>query len=292
MRLRLLPFVFLVFLSQAALAQQFGAVIPDGVPETCPVTKPYQTSLFVPPFPYPAKAPIGWFWFGTDRLWTQLLANGIWSGLPHSTPNDPTFGQKLAFGRQGYDALKEPQPNLRVTGRRLDSPAPPLLSEKATNGWVQRDQPFMVTGVRLPTFGCWEITAHYENDELTFVVWVPGDGVMVSKAGIVYVVGDVRKPMGVSTKDTGPITVLNALAIAEGTNPTADLHNVKIIRKGENGHTEVPVDIQKIMQAKAADVTLQDGDILVIPHSGGRRQEDYFYDVPPSGPLQGPIYSR
>ena len=50
MWLRLLPFFYLVFLSQAALAQQSGAVTPDGVPETCPVTKPYQTSLFVPPF--------------------------------------------------------------------------------------------------------------------------------------------------------------------------------------------------------------------------------------------------
>jgi hypothetical protein len=191
MWLRLLPFVYLVFLSQASLAQQSGAVIPDGVPETCPVTKPYQTSLFVPPFPYPAKAPVGWFWFGTDRLWTQLPANGIWSGLGHSTPDDPTFGQKLAFGRQDYDALKEPRPKLRVTGRRLDAPAPPLVSAKATNGWVQRNQPFMVTGVNLPTLGCWEITAHYEDDELTFVVWVPGDTVVVSKAGIVYVVGDV-----------------------------------------------------------------------------------------------------
>jgi protein involved in polysaccharide export with SLBB domain len=152
----------------------------------------------------------------------------------------------------------------------------------------------MVTGIHLPTFGCWEITAHYEDDELTFVVWVPGDGVMVSKAGIIYVVGDVHKPMRVVMKDTGPITVLKALATAEGTNPTADLHNVKIVRKGENGQTEVPVDIQKIMQAKAADVTLQDGDILFVPHSGERRQQEYFYDVPPSGPLQGatPIYIR
>jgi hypothetical protein len=114
----------------------------------------------------------------------------------------------------------------------------------------------------------------------------------VSKAGIIYVVGDVHKPMGVAMKDTGPMTVLQALATAEGTNPTANLRDAKIIRKGENGHTEIPVDIKKILQAKAADVTLQDGDILFVPHSGGRRQEEYFYDVPPSGPLQGPIYSR
>jgi hypothetical protein len=30
----------------------------------------------------------------------------------------------------------------------------------------------MVVGINLPTLGCWEITGHYEGDELTFVVWV------------------------------------------------------------------------------------------------------------------------
>ena len=92
----------------------------------------------------------------------------------------------------------------------------------------------------------------------------------VSKAGIIYVVGDVHKPMGVSMKETGPLTVLKALATAEGANPTASLHHAKIIRKGENGTTEVPVDIKQIMQAKAPDVTLQADDILFVPRSVGK----------------------
>jgi hypothetical protein len=29
-----------------------------------------------------------------------------------------------------------------------------------------------VTGINFPTIGCWEITGRYENDALTFVVWV------------------------------------------------------------------------------------------------------------------------
>jgi hypothetical protein len=29
-----------------------------------------------------------------------------------------------------------------------------------------------MTGINFPTIGCWQITAHYEDDELTFVVWV------------------------------------------------------------------------------------------------------------------------
>jgi hypothetical protein len=30
----------------------------------------------------------------------------------------------------------------------------------------------MLVGVEMPTAGCWEITAQYDVDELTFVVWV------------------------------------------------------------------------------------------------------------------------
>jgi hypothetical protein len=173
MLLRLPSLILLLSLSQAPLAQQLGTSKPGHVPESCPVTKPYQASLFVPPSPYPPKASAGDFWFGSDRLWTALPVNGTWRGLPHYTPNDPTFRQKIAFGREGYDWHTEPQPRLKVTGKRLDSPAPPLLSDQGPNyGWVKPEQTFMVTGINFPTLGCWEITGRYQDDELTFVVWV------------------------------------------------------------------------------------------------------------------------
>src|SRR3984957_7431203 len=44
--------------------------------------------------------------------------------------------------------------------------------EKAHNGWVNRNQPFIVTAVNFPTVGCWEVTARYTADDLTFVVWI------------------------------------------------------------------------------------------------------------------------
>ncbi len=117
----------------------------------------------------------------------------------------------------------------------------------------------------------------------------------VLKAGTIYVVGDVRKPVGVPWKDTAPITVLQVLAMAEGTNPTASLYKARVIRKGENGPTEVPVNIKEILAGKAPDVTLQADDILFIPSSARRTtrpQNEDFYDVPSSVPLHGPIYNR
>jgi hypothetical protein len=63
---------------------------------------------------------------------------------------------------------------LAVTGKRLDSPAPPLqMDEHANNGWTgDPDHPFIVVGINLPALGCWKITGHYKDVELSFVVWV------------------------------------------------------------------------------------------------------------------------
>jgi hypothetical protein len=120
---RLLPVACLIFLFQVSLAQQSATTNPDGVPDMCLVTKS-SDQPFVPPFPKPADQAEDNFSFGTDRLWTQLPAHGTWRGLPHY----------LFFGRQSYDADKEPEPKLTVTARRLDSPAPLLFAEPDTSG--------------------------------------------------------------------------------------------------------------------------------------------------------------
>jgi hypothetical protein len=147
------------------------AMMQEDVPKTCPITKP-PARPFIPPSPYPAKTAPDRFWFGTEKLWINLSTDGTWRGLPHYRPTDASFRQKLFWWRQGYDWRTENPPKLTVTGRRLDSPAPPLASEHANAGWGDRDHAFMVVGIDLPTLGCWEITGHYENEELRFVIWV------------------------------------------------------------------------------------------------------------------------
>jgi len=163
----LLLSLFLLMFSAVSLGQnkQNTAVVPN----TCPVTRPAEQ--FVPPAPHPSKAPRDEFWFGTNTLWTALPTTGMWDGLPHYTPDDPSFRQKLFFWREGYDPRTEPQPNLIVKGKRLDSPAPLQSDDQANGGWTADDQ-FIVTGINFPTPGCWEITASYQNGTLTFVVWV------------------------------------------------------------------------------------------------------------------------
>src|SRR6266849_5498918 len=98
---------------------------------------------------------------------------------------------------------------------------------------------------------------------------LPGDTITVPRAPIIYVVGDVGRPAGLLV-DNGSLTVLQALALAGGTNRTAKMGGVRIIRKGPEGMIETRVPLKKMLEAKAPDVTLQGDDILFVPVSGGR----------------------
>ncbi|MCI0353777.1 MAG: polysaccharide export protein [Acidobacteria bacterium] len=99
----------------------------------------------------------------------------------------------------------------------------------------------------------------------------PGDTIMVSKAGVVYVVGEVARPKGIVLDESQSISVLQAIALAEGTKREASLDHARLIRKLEGGgHQEIPIPLKKIMQAKAADVTLQADDVLFVPASTGK----------------------
>lgn len=98
---------------------------------------------------------------------------------------------------------------------------------------------------------------------------MPGDTITVPRAPIIYVVGDVGHPAGFLV-DNGSLTVLQALALAGGTNRTAKIGGTRIIRKGPTGMTETRVPLKKMLEAKAPDLNLQADDILFVPLSGAR----------------------
>ena len=97
----------------------------------------------------------------------------------------------------------------------------------------------------------------------------PGDTVVVSKAGIVYVVGDVRLPGGF-VMENSQLTVLQAIAMAQGTNNTAKLDKAALIRKGPGGPEQIPIPLLRIMSAKAPDIGLRPDDIVFVPRSEGK----------------------
>lgn len=110
------------------------------------------------------------------------------------------------------------------------------------------------------------------GDDSLNVAVEPGDVVKVSRAGIVYVIGDVRKPGGFLLKTNERITALQALALAEGLNRTAARGRARIIRTDEpaGGRREIALDLGKMLAGKSADVPLEPRDILFVPGSGAK----------------------
>ena len=98
----------------------------------------------------------------------------------------------------------------------------------------------------------------------------PGDTIVVSHAGIIYVVGEVGKPGGFLIENNDRLTVLQAIALAQGTSRNASLDHTKVIRKTGGTHEEFPVPLNRILKNKAPDQLLADGDILFVPPSAAK----------------------
>ena len=127
-----------------------------------------------------------------------------------------------------------------------------------------------------------EITVQRASDASTVVVLLskdahrsltsnvqlyPGDKVIIPRAGLVYVLGDVGRPGGFVMENDGKITLLQALAMAGGTTHTSSMGGSRLLRKGTSGYSDIPMDLGKMLKGHAADVQLQAEDILYVPGS-------------------------
>lgn len=99
----------------------------------------------------------------------------------------------------------------------------------------------------------------------------PGDMVDVSKAGIVYVTGDVKRPGGFVLKELSGMSIIRALALAEGVKGTAATSRAKIYRPKEDGTAEeIALNLKDVLRGKRTDLQLRGGDILFVPESGAK----------------------
>jgi len=115
--------------------------------------------------------------------------------------------------------------------------------------------------------------------ELNYVL-EGGEEIRVPEAKRVFVVGNVKKPGAFAVRDGSPVTVLKALALAEGLGPfpekVAYIYRPQMSGKASGvalaaGREEIPVEIDRLIRRKTADVELQPDDVLYIPENRGRR---------------------
>jgi polysaccharide export outer membrane protein len=98
----------------------------------------------------------------------------------------------------------------------------------------------------------------------------PGDTIVVARAGVAYVVGDVAKAGGFLIESNDRLSVLQIIALAGGATRTSARDKARLIRKTANGREEMPIPLSAMMKGKVRDMPVEDGDILFIPTSVGK----------------------
>jgi polysaccharide export outer membrane protein len=98
----------------------------------------------------------------------------------------------------------------------------------------------------------------------------PGDKVVVPKAGIIYVLGDVGRPGGYVMQNESRMTVLQAVAMAAGLNRTASADHVRLVRGKDGQFAEQEIPLKEMQRGEVPDLLLEANDVLYVPFSFGR----------------------
>jgi polysaccharide export outer membrane protein len=114
----------------------------------------------------------------------------------------------------------------------------------------------------------YDVSNNAEQALSDVVTVYPGDTVLVSRAPMVYVMGDVIRPGGytIATND-GRLSVLQVIAMAGSASKTAVQGHVRLIRNTGKGEIELPVHLDAIQKGKQPDIMLQANDVLYVPFS-------------------------
>jgi polysaccharide export outer membrane protein len=98
----------------------------------------------------------------------------------------------------------------------------------------------------------------------------PGDTVIVPKAGIVYVLGDVARPGGYVMQYDSKLTVLQAIALAAGASKTASERRVRLVRNVDGQTLSINLPLRDMERGREPDLPLRANDILYVPFSLGK----------------------
>lgn len=168
-----------------------------------------------------------------------------------------------AVGKPGVYEMTGPRTLLQILsqagGLTDDAAAELYLIRGANNGKTER------TSIQVQ-----DLMAH--RDPALNVPIQSGDiiSVPIEQEIYIYIDGAVNKPGRVEHPASRSITLLQAIAKAGGTTDRANLKEIQILRKGEDGtQTVMQINLKRIRKGKDLDPILQDGDIVVV-------QETFF----------------
>jgi len=99
----------------------------------------------------------------------------------------------------------------------------------------------------------------------------PGDTVVVNRAGVVYVVGEVQRPSGLVMDNNERLTVMQAIALTGGPTSVAAMNGAKLIRTTATGREQLDLPLKRMLATKQPDMELKPDDIIFVPSSFGKK---------------------
>jgi polysaccharide export outer membrane protein len=185
----------------------------------------------------------------------------------HSRPISVAGAVKIPLTFQALGKTTLLEALTRAQGLSSDAGTEILVTRPApTPGGISRVE-------RIPVKGLIDLA-----DPLLNVTLEGGEEVRVPQIGRVFVVGNVRRSGAFKIEDGFGLTVLKALAMAEGLMPYAN-KQAFIYRRSDavsaavsaSPQQEVAIDLRKILDRKMPDVALSANDILYIPDNRTQR---------------------
>ncbi len=94
---------------------------------------------------------------------------------------------------------------------------------------------------------------------------LPRDTIIVSRVGVVYIIGAFHTQGIIPLQQTSPLTLMQATALSGGIGFEGEFKDLRIIRTTGLERKEVKVDIKKVLDGKAPDPILEADDIVFLP---------------------------
>lgn len=93
----------------------------------------------------------------------------------------------------------------------------------------------------------------------------PGDTVVVSRVGVVYLLGAFKNQGAIPIQQNAPLTLMQAAALGGGPGFEGKLGDLRIVRTVGLDRKVVQVDAGKVIKGEAPDPVLQANDIVLLP---------------------------
>jgi polysaccharide export outer membrane protein len=188
-----------------------------------------------------------------DRLRISIVLAGLAvAGCVHETTPPPAMPiAEYVIGREDVIAVevwKDPTLSAKVPVRPDGKISLPMIGDIRAEGRTARDLKEEIT------------------HKLEPMVEQPVVSVMVSEinAAKFYVLGEVAHPGAFPVR--GPVSVIQALALAGGPTEFASQRSVVVIRRDQNGKEHrYKVDAKDVLAGKAKALTLAPGDTVYVP---------------------------